>query len=77
MRVRVDTYDAFKAKASAVPSTAVYYSWDAKGQPENPEAPLFFVRAMIDGVVLEFWDKAMPPTFVQDFPAAIAGEMEE
>lgn len=74
MRVRVDTYDEFKTKAAA---GDVYYSWDPKAAPDNPEAPLFFARVMTKGVVVEFWDQAKPATFDVDFPAAVAGVMEE
>lgn len=74
MRVKVETYDEFKLKAVG---SDVYYSWDPKLEVENPEAPLFYCRVMLKGVVLEFWSEEKPPTFDQDFPAAVLGTMEE
>lgn len=72
MRVRVD-YDEFKLKATG---KDVYYIADAK--TGNPEAPIFFARAMIAGVTLEYWGDARPATFDADFPGAVvATSMED
>lgn len=71
MRVQV-TYDEFKAKAAG---KDVYYIWDPKAA--NAESPLFFARAMIAGVVIEFWADAIPATWDVDFPAAISATSME
>lgn len=74
MRVRLETYDDFKTKVGA---NDVYYSWDPKAASGNPEAPLFYARSMLNGVVVEYWGPEKPATFDTDFPTAVLGTMEE